>query len=439
VVGLCITSDLTATTKISMSAGLQLCVALAMIVVYLVGLGGTACRNSKKVRLVVHVLCYCTLGQRAYDSFMPPLLCFQCACSKRSLRSSAVVPREMGSLSPPQAREATRHDASRDTAPADNPGRLSISTTSTDSQAPAAEGMQIRRGCPRHGHAPLLPHLSKGLGASWGSHSLPPPPTHCLLYVRADTPTSNREQLESQPVSALDTGTRASDPSAEQAQPEGWNLSPRRASDGDLWSVRALSGTTALTAGGTQAMTQSRVLTGPAPTSSLPPDQKHVLATYAVGSVRKDVVAQAARVPVPRRAKLVTAAVNFGLTAYATLTVAALKMLHCVWVPGTPLEERRLFVRASVVCNYSGWQVPYILLVAILVAIPAVLPFAGVHRTVVVMAVPSDSPARYLLWGPPPKGGWRRVGTLFLNWQCVCASVALCALFALLWLMRCCA
>lgn len=124
-------------------------------------------------------------------------------------------------------------------------------------------------------------------------------------------------------------------------------------------------------------MAQSRVVTGTAPTSSLPPDRKHVLATYAVGSVRKDVVAQAARVPVSRRAKLVTAAVNFGLTAYATLTVAALKMLHCVWVPGTPSEERRLFVQASVVCNYSGWQVPYILLVAILVAIPAVLPFAA--------------------------------------------------------------
>ncbi len=147
-------------------------------------------------------------------------------------------------------------------------------------------------------------------------------------------------------------------------------------------------------------MTQSRVVTGTAPTSSLPPDRKHVLAAYAVGSVRKDVVAQAARVPVSRRAKLVTAAVNFGLTAYATLTVTALKMLHCVWVPGTPSKERRLFVQASVVCNYSGWQVPYILLVAILVAIPAVLPFAGVHRIVVVMASPLHSPVRYLLWAP---------------------------------------
>ena len=78
-----------------------------------------------------------------------------------------------------------------------------------------------------------------------------------------------------------------------------------------------------------------------------------------------------------RRAKLVTASVNFGLTAYATLTVAAIKMLHCVWVPGTPLTQRRLFVRASVVCSFSGWQAPYVLLVVLLVTVPALLPFAA--------------------------------------------------------------
>lgn len=78
-----------------------------------------------------------------------------------------------------------------------------------------------------------------------------------------------------------------------------------------------------------------------------------------------------------RRAKLVTASVNFGLTAYATLTVAAIKMLHCVWVPGTSPEERRLFVHASVVCHFSGWQAPYVVLVVLLVAVPALLPFAA--------------------------------------------------------------
>jgi hypothetical protein len=78
--------------------------------------------------------------------------------------------------------------------------------------------------------------------------------------------------------------------------------------------------------------------------------------------------------PLSHRAKLVTAAVNYCLTAYATLTVAAVKMLHCVWVPGTPTHQRRLFIEGDRVCNYLGWQVPYILLVALLAAVPAVLP-----------------------------------------------------------------
>jgi hypothetical protein len=40
-----------------------------------------------------------------------------------------------------------------------------------------------------------------------------------------------------------------------------------------------------------------------------------------------------------------------------------MKMLHCVWVPGTPPEERRLYIRGSVVCDYHGWQVRSILFV----------------------------------------------------------------------------
>jgi hypothetical protein len=81
--------------------------------------------------------------------------------------------------------------------------------------------------------------------------------------------------------------------------------------------------------------------------------------------------------PLTHRAKLVTAAVNYGLTAYATLTVAAVKMLHCVWVPGTPPSERRLFVRGSRVCDYTGWQAPYVLLVALLAAVPLMLPLVA--------------------------------------------------------------
>jgi hypothetical protein len=70
------------------------------------------------------------------------------------------------------------------------------------------------------------------------------------------------------------------------------------------------------------------------------------------------------------RAMLVTAAANFGLTAYATLTLAAVKLLHCVWVPGTPSNQRRLYIRGSTVCSYSGWQAGFIVLVAILIAAP---------------------------------------------------------------------
>jgi hypothetical protein len=69
--------------------------------------------------------------------------------------------------------------------------------------------------------------------------------------------------------------------------------------------------------------------------------------------------------------------VNYGLTAYATLTVAAVKMLHCVWVPGTPAHQRRLFIQGDRVCDYRGWQAPYVLLVSILAAIPILLPLVA--------------------------------------------------------------
>jgi hypothetical protein len=57
------------------------------------------------------------------------------------------------------------------------------------------------------------------------------------------------------------------------------------------------------------------------------------------------------------RSRLFTAAVNFFLTAYAAVTLAAMKMLRCVWVPGTPQDHRALFIQASVTCAYRGWQV----------------------------------------------------------------------------------
>jgi hypothetical protein len=77
----------------------------------------------------------------------------------------------------------------------------------------------------------------------------------------------------------------------------------------------------------------------------------------------------------PARVRYIVAAVNFAATAYSTVTVATIKMLHCVWVPGSPLGQRRLFIRGSVVCDYVGWQVVYVLGIAVLVAVPMILLF----------------------------------------------------------------
>lgn len=78
------------------------------------------------------------------------------------------------------------------------------------------------------------------------------------------------------------------------------------------------------------------------------------------------------------RARFVTVAINFGLTAYAALTVTSVKLLHCVWVPGTPESERRLFVSGSTICEFSGWQLPLLMLLTGLVALPIVLAI-GTH------------------------------------------------------------
>ncbi len=78
-----------------------------------------------------------------------------------------------------------------------------------------------------------------------------------------------------------------------------------------------------------------------------------------------------------RRARLTTAAVNYFLTACSTLTVAVVKMLHCVWVPGTPQGQRHLFIRATQLCAYGAWQLPYLLLLILLIAIVLVLPWVA--------------------------------------------------------------
>jgi hypothetical protein len=75
----------------------------------------------------------------------------------------------------------------------------------------------------------------------------------------------------------------------------------------------------------------------------------------------------------PARVRYIIAAVNFVVTAYSTVTVATFKMLHCVRVPGSPVDQRRLFIQGSVVCDYMGWQVVYVVGIAVLVAVPAIL------------------------------------------------------------------
>ena len=72
------------------------------------------------------------------------------------------------------------------------------------------------------------------------------------------------------------------------------------------------------------------------------------------------------------RGVLVSVAVNFLLTVYTTLTVACVRLLNCVHVPGTPSSETRLFLRGTVTCDLSGWQLPYAMILAALSALPLV-------------------------------------------------------------------
>ncbi len=57
------------------------------------------------------------------------------------------------------------------------------------------------------------------------------------------------------------------------------------------------------------------------------------------------------------RARLYTAGINLGLSVYSSLTVAAVKMLHCVHIPGTPTTSSHLFIQGVVECDLGGWQV----------------------------------------------------------------------------------
>jgi hypothetical protein len=51
-----------------------------------------------------------------------------------------------------------------------------------------------------------------------------------------------------------------------------------------------------------------------------------------------------------------------------------MKMLHCIQAPGTAQAQRRLFIRSSLLCDFTGWQLPATLCLALLLATPALLP-----------------------------------------------------------------
>ena len=75
--------------------------------------------------------------------------------------------------------------------------------------------------------------------------------------------------------------------------------------------------------------------------------------------------------------RLVTAAVNFALTAYGSVTLAVMRLLHCVHVPGTPTGQQRLYIAGSVVCEYGGWQLPLVAVLVLLCCTPVVLPWVA--------------------------------------------------------------
>jgi hypothetical protein len=91
------------------------------------------------------------------------------------------------------------------------------------------------------------------------------------------------------------------------------------------------------------------------------------------GTQREPQAEDATRMPL--RARCFGAAANFCLTAYASFTIACVRMLHCVTVPGA--HSPRLFIRGTVACDASGWQLPFAVVGAVLVAAPLLLPLAA--------------------------------------------------------------
>ena len=72
------------------------------------------------------------------------------------------------------------------------------------------------------------------------------------------------------------------------------------------------------------------------------------------------------------RARYVGAAVTTLLLSHSVFLAAVVTLLHCLTLPG--LRGARLFVQGSVVCDYGGWQLGYIMALLLLVLVPVTLP-----------------------------------------------------------------
>jgi hypothetical protein len=88
--------------------------------------------------------------------------------------------------------------------------------------------------------------------------------------------------------------------------------------------------------------------------------------------VEKELLAAGDPSRMSRRSLVIGAALNFLVTtAYSSVTIAVMKLLHCVHVPGTPPAQRRLYIQGSTLCGPAlGYKVVVALLGVALVALP---------------------------------------------------------------------
>jgi hypothetical protein len=96
------------------------------------------------------------------------------------------------------------------------------------------------------------------------------------------------------------------------------------------------------------------------------------------------------------RGRLLVAAIQYALLANSVFLIDAVKLVHCVPVPGAPPGQRNLFLEPSLVCDRAGWQAPYVVLLFVVGMVVVVLvPLAAWWAREPPVATP-DFPS------PPP-------------------------------------